>query len=195
MTAVVVVLWLLIIPMAVILTTFDCLYHFKNNEDGIRNIGLYSFACGSPDNSTIFDSWIRQVISSPTGSRSLLQVFAAEQMAVPCLDLMIYIIIIVHLIITKGFRLSQKASYVLLVPPFSLFAIVEVTVSRFFSILRFQGSSVLGIFFLTSKMKMSWLQNGSLILYSFLLILVQMVSFPGGHGGGVTYSRYSVRDK
>lgn len=141
--------------MAVILTTFDCLYHFKSNEDGIRNIGLYSFACGSPDNSTIFDSWIRQVISSPTGSRSLLQVFAAEQLAVPCLDLMIYIIIIVHLIVTKGFRLSQKASYVLLVPPFSLFAIVEVTVSRFFSILRFQGSSVLGIFFLTSKMKMS----------------------------------------
>lgn len=84
-----------------------------------------------------------------------LKIFEVEQLAVPCLDILIYVIIVVHLVATRGCSLTQKASYVLLIPTFSLFLVVEVTVSHRSPSKSFQSSSLIGVFVLTTQMEMA----------------------------------------
>ena len=60
--------------------------------------------------------------------------------------------------------------------------------------LPFQGSSIMGIFILTTEIQMnSALVSKRLINIVFLqTIQVNIMSFPGGYDGGVADSRYSV---
>lgn len=61
MTGVAVVQWFLIITMTIILTTFDCMYHFISHQD--NSVGSYSFACGSSETPSVLEAWIQQVSS------------------------------------------------------------------------------------------------------------------------------------